>query len=151
MQCQHLGIMPLSRWLEGLCRARYSLSREWTHEFPRAHAPRHVLPLQRWRGTCWRLEQRSSPALYSRCGMNGRSRTAAQAGDDTQPHGGRIGWLASLRDWLASAVSRRNRSVDGPRQDVGRLIARRAERVSNRKRDAADRYIAKHEILRRGK
>jgi hypothetical protein len=34
------------------------------------------------------------------------------------------------------------------KQDVSTLIARRAERVSNRKRDAADRYIAVHEALR---
>jgi hypothetical protein len=52
---------------------------------------------------------------------------------------------------MASAFPRRNRGADGSRQDVGRLIARRAERVSNRKRAAADLYIAKHEILRRGK
>jgi hypothetical protein len=52
---------------------------------------------------------------------------------------------------MAATLSRRNHRVDGPRQDVGRLIARRAERVSNRKRAAADLYIAKHEILRRGK
>ena len=35
--------------------------------------------------------------------------------------------------------------------DTYTLIARRAERVSNRKRDAADRYIAVHEALRGGK
>ena len=35
--------------------------------------------------------------------------------------------------------------------DVDSIIARRAERVSNRKRSAADRYIAIHTALGRGK
>jgi hypothetical protein len=42
------------------------------------------------------------------------------------------------------AIFRRKRNVSS-------LIARRAERVSNRKRSAADRYISVHEALRGGK
>ena len=79
--------------------------------------------------------------------VNGSRRTGAQAGNDPHANGGRVGRLAQIRDWLAGAFPRRNRRVDGSGADVGLLLARRAERVSNRKRAAADRYIATHKAL----
>lgn len=79
--------------------------------------------------------------------VNGPRRTGAQAGDDPHVDGGRVGWLASLLYRMARTIRGRNRRVDGSGADVGLLLARRAERVSNRKRAAADRYIATHKAL----
>lgn len=83
--------------------------------------------------------------------VNGPRRTSAQAGNDPHVDGGRVGWLASILHRLAGAFSRRNRRAVGPSETVGHHIARRAERVSNRKRSAADRYIAIHTTLSRGR
>lgn len=79
--------------------------------------------------------------------VNGPRRTSAQAVNDPHVDGGRVGWLASLLHRVAGAFPRRNRRPDGSGADVGLLLARRAERVSNRKRAAADRYLATHKAL----
>lgn len=121
---------------------------ELQHDFPRALFL--LLPVE-WRGTSPGMGSMRAGGFYSGWRMNGRRRTAPQAGADQQPHPRGIAWVVGIRAWLARAFSGRNRQPDSPRADVGRLIARRAERVSNRKREAADRYIAIHEILRGGK
>lgn len=58
-----------------------------------------------------------------------------------------MGFASRLCLRVAKAVVRQNRRPDGSGADVGLLLARRAERVSNRKRAAADRYLAKHKAL----
>lgn len=58
-----------------------------------------------------------------------------------------MGLVSRLCRRVAMAVIRQNRRPDGSGADVGLLLARRAERVSNRKRAAADQYIATHKAL----
>ena len=82
---------------------------------------------------------------------HGRGRAGAQAGDDTHPYGGRVARLVALLRRVASTLRGRDCGADGSGADVGRLIARRAERVNNRKRVVADRYIAVHQALARGR
>lgn len=87
--------------------------------------------------------------------LNGHTRASTQAGYDPHTVGWGTGWLASLLHRLAGAFSWRDGGVNQPRPAVGRdvtvLIARRAERVSNRKRKSADRFIAVHKTLARGR
>lgn len=83
--------------------------------------------------------------------MNGHARASAQAGHDPHPHGGRVARLASLLHRMASALRGRNRGADGAGKGVGHIIGRRAERLNNRNRAAADRYVTVHSILARGR
>lgn len=82
--------------------------------------------------------------------MNGPTGTSAQAGADKGAQQRRVGWLVAIRSSLSRALSGRDHRLDGAGQSVGHLIARRAERVSNRKRAQADKYMAIHTILSRG-
>jgi len=81
---------------------------------------------------------------------HGPAGTGAQAGHDPASDGWRIAGLASLLHRVSSALRGRDSRADGTGSAVGNLIARRAERVNNRNRAVADRYIAVHSILARG-
>ena len=82
---------------------------------------------------------------------HGPAGTSAEAGHDPHANGGRIARLASLLHRMASALCRRNRGADGAGEGVGHIIGRRAERLNNRNRAAADRYVEVHRILARGR
>ena len=82
--------------------------------------------------------------------MNGPAGTGAQAGHDPHAHARGTSWVARIRDAVSSALRGRDSRADGTGDAVGNLIARRAERVNNRNRAVADRYIAVHSILARG-
>lgn len=63
--------------------------------------------------------------------------------------------MGALYRRVSSAISWRDGSTDPQGatdgRDVAAIIARRAERVNNRQRGAADRYVAVHSILARGR
>ncbi len=82
---------------------------------------------------------------------HGPAGASAQAGHDPHAVGGGTRWLASLLHRMASALCRRNRGADKSGKGVGHIIGRRAERLNNRNRAAANRYVEVHRILARGR
>ena len=87
--------------------------------------------------------------------MNDATGTTGQAVHDQPSIRRGVHRLVDLFHRLSEAISRRDSGADGTRQTNGRdiapIIARRAERVNNRSRAAADRYIAVHQTLAKGR
>lgn len=86
---------------------------------------------------------------------HGPAGTGAQAGHDPAANGRGVHRLVALYRRVSRALSGGTDRADGTRQtdgrDIAAILARRAERVSNRKAAVADRYIAVHSILARGR
>ena len=81
----------------------------------------------------------------------GYTGTSAQVGADSHAPRSRIAGLFPLLHRMASALRGRNSGADGAGEGVGHIIGRRAERLNNRNRIAADRYVTVHSILARGR
>ena len=82
---------------------------------------------------------------------HGPAGTSAQAGHDRRANGGRVARLVALCAKVSTRLFRRVGGADGAGADVGHIIGRRAERLNNRNRTAADRYVTVHTVLARGR
>ena len=85
---------------------------------------------------------------------HGPAGTSAEAGRNRQAVRTGTGWLASLLHRLSVALRWRNRGPAIAGEVAGHrasLIGRRAERLNNRNRAAAGRYVEVHSIPARGR